>query len=73
MIEQSGIVIFSLLGALMLARGRYRLGFGLSLAAQPFWLYSTWVAGQAGAFIVSLVFTFAWAAGLRRCWRKEAK
>jgi cytochrome c biogenesis protein CcdA len=73
MIEQAGIVIFSLLGALMLARGRYRLGFALSLAAQPFWLYSTWEAGQAGAFIVSLVFAFAWAAGLKRCWRKEVK
>lgn len=38
------------------------------LAAQPFWLYATWRAGQWGIFAISFVYVWAWARGLRLYW-----
>lgn len=36
----------------------------VGLAGQPFWLYSTFKAGQAGMLLLTLVYTAAWAKGV---------
>jgi len=40
----------------------------LGLAAQPFWLYTTWRAHQYGIFALSFFYTFSWARGFVAHW-----
>lgn len=43
-----------------------RVASVIGLAGQPFWLYETYHAGQAGMFMVSMVFCVVWVRGLRK-------
>lgn len=38
------------------------------LAAQPFWLYSTWHAGQYGIFALCFLYAGSWARGFWTHW-----
>jgi len=38
------------------------------LAAQPFWIYATWQAGQWGIFALTFVYAAGWARGLKHQW-----
>lgn len=43
----------------------------LGLIGQPFWLYSTWTAGQWGMFINAILYTMAWGYGFWRYWIED--
>jgi hypothetical protein len=45
---------------------RWACIFGM--IGQPFWFYASWKAGQAGIFIVSVLYAFAWMRGLWVYW-----
>jgi hypothetical protein len=45
---------------------RYACLFGL--AAQPFWFYATFRAGQWGIFALSIVYALGWARGVLNFW-----
>lgn len=38
------------------------------LAASPFWLYETWMAGQWGMFGLSFIYALCWARGIYTYW-----
>ena len=62
---QALIFIFSGAAAWCFATPGYmRAGFILALCGQPFWIYSLYTAGQWGALLVSLWFTWNYARGL---------
>lgn len=57
-ITQIAILIFSCSSIWAFAGTKYkRLGFIFGLCGQPFWIYTTFTAGQWGMFLVSLWFT----------------
>lgn len=45
---------------------RWACIFGM--VGQPFWFYASWKAGQAGIFIVSVLYAFAWMRGVWVYW-----
>lgn len=45
---------------------RWACIFGL--AAQPFWFYATWQAGQWGIFCLAFVYTAGWLRGVWNFW-----
>jgi len=60
------ILIFSCLSIFLFgSKGRFRYGFILGLAGQPFWIYETLKAEQWGMFLVSLWFTANHLRGIR--------
>jgi len=50
-------------------RRRFACLFGL--AGQPFWFYTAWTAGQWGVFVLSILYTAAWARGLVAHWLRR--
>jgi len=56
-IQQIAIIIFSGASVWAFAGKRYKLGFVCGLCGQPFWIYTTYAAGQWGMFLISLWFT----------------
>ncbi len=48
------------------ARRKWACVFGL--AGQPFWFYSAFVAEQWGIFLLTFVYTAAWARGVYNNW-----
>lgn len=40
----------------------------IGLAAQPFWMYASWLAGQWGIFALSFVYAAGWMRGIRTYW-----
>lgn len=74
MIAQLGIAIFGVLAIWLaqdarLAVRRWAPVFGL--LGQPFWFWSACSAQQWGVFALCLLYTLAWARGLRM-WTREA-
>jgi hypothetical protein len=45
---------------------KYACLFGM--AAQPFWFYSTYAAGQWGIFALCVCYTYAWWLGIKGHW-----
>lgn len=63
------ILVLSAAGIWILSwRGTSRLGWVISLAAQPFWLYVTFDAGQWVLFANAMLWTGAFTHGLVRHW-----
>lgn len=64
------------LGALLLltteTRWR-RYGSIVGLIGQPFWMYATWQAGQAGAFLLSLMYAAVYARASFVVWKEEIR
>ena len=50
-----------------------RIGFTCGLCGQPFWIYTTFVSGQWGMFLVSLWFTGNHIRGLINHGRKKGE
>lgn len=50
---------------------RWACIFGM--LGQPFWFYASWKADQAGIFIVSVLYAFAWLRGLWVYWINPQK
>jgi hypothetical protein len=42
----------------------------IGLAAQPFWMYASWIAEQYGIFALSLVYAAGWIRGIRTYWAR---
>mgnify|MGYP000052997888 CR=1 FL=1 len=74
--EQVGIVLFGAT-AIWLSQSpnetTRRWGPVFGMASQPFWLYATWTAGQWGIFAMAIVYTIAWARGVRTYWFKKTE
>lgn len=51
-------------------RRRFACLFGL--AAQPFWFYATWKAGQWGIFALSFLYAFSWLRGFYAHWVRRS-
>lgn len=69
-ISQVAILIFSSASIWAMAGIKHRrLGFIFGLCGQPFWLYTTYVSGQWGMFVVSCWFTVNHIRGLVNNWR----
>jgi hypothetical protein len=51
------------------SRRRYACLFGL--AAQPFWYWATWEAGQYGIFALCTIYTLSWMRGFHHHWIKK--
>jgi hypothetical protein len=49
---------------------RYGCLFGM--AAQPFWFYSAYTAGQWGIFALAFVYSAGWARGIWHQWIKRS-
>jgi len=45
-------------------------GYLLGLAGQPFWVWSSYAAGQWGILILSVLYFFAWGEGVWNFWIK---
>jgi len=73
--DQFGITFFGLM-AIWLSQDRsskcqkYAPIFGL--ISQPFWFYSSWIAGQWGIFALSVLYTVCWLKGIKNYWCKPA-
>jgi hypothetical protein len=69
-VTQALIALTSLAAIWMVTRDKSwsRWGYMVGLAGQPFWLYSTFAAGQVGMFIVSLLYTWFWMQSIRDEW-----
>ncbi len=50
---------------------RWACIFGM--LGQPFWFYASWKAGQAGIFIVSVLYAVAWMRGVWVYWIRPPK
>jgi hypothetical protein len=71
-LTQVAIPVFTLGAQVIFALKVPQWGLAFNLAAQPFWLYSTWKsykkAGQIGMFINTVAFTFITIFGLINYW-----
>ena len=45
---------------------RYAPLFGM--ASQPFWFYSTYIAGQYGIFLLCAAYAYCWWLGIKENW-----
>lgn len=41
-----------------------RWGYVLGLCGQPFWLYTTFISGQWGMFVLSVWYSYSWGQGV---------
>lgn len=71
-VSQFAIPAFTIGGQIIYAIKFPQYGLMLNLAAQPFWLYSSWKAykqaGQVGILITTVIFTVVTIAGLVNYW-----
>jgi len=68
-IGQAVILVFSGAAIALLSSPQHhvrRWAFPIGLVAQPFWLISTWTAGQWGMFALTVVWTLSYLYG---AWR----
>lgn len=54
---------------------RQLIGCIIGVCGQPLWLWSTWIYGQWGIFILALVFLYSYGKGaiVRMPWRKHGR
>lgn len=74
MFAQVGIVFFGVIAIWLTQeknenRRRWASVFGL--LSQPFWLYTTFVSTQWGAFFVSIIYGLIWVKGFYFNWIKK--
>lgn len=67
---QAVIVITAIAALAMLTAGGTwaRWGAAIGFAGQPAWIWSTFIHGQFGMFVVSLAFALVYAWGIWRHW-----
>lgn len=70
-LAQVGIAAFGV-AAIWLSQSptaaRRRWACVVGLAAQPFWFYATWTAGQYGIFALTFLYTLSWLRGIHTHW-----
>lgn len=47
-------------------RRQRRAGFMVGMLSQPLWIWESWRAGQGGIFIMSIIYIFVWARGIKK-------
>ncbi|MDP2708682.1 MAG: hypothetical protein Q8O93_01345 [bacterium] len=71
-VSQLAIPLLTIGGQIVYAFKFPQYGLLLNLAAQPFWIYSSWKAyrnaGQIGILITTVIFTIVTVAGLVNYW-----
>lgn len=72
--EQIGIAMFGVIAVWLSqdkneARRKYGPVFGL--CSQPFWFYSSYIAGQWGIFFLSMLYTYSWTKGIKTYWIEQ--
>ena len=73
-LEQLVIGITGAAGFALTIGGRFpRFGLAIILLGQPFWLAESYRAGQTGIFIISLLWTVAWAVAAYKEWKIHSK
>lgn len=73
-IVQAAILILSGAAIWLVGRRNIRVrrwGYVIGLISQPFWLYSSWKAGQWGIFALSAWYVWAWLNGIYQHWRMK--
>jgi hypothetical protein len=60
---QIGIFILTVSAVVLVAR-KNKWGFILGVLAQPFWFLTSYINGQWGVFLVSVVMTISWSYGV---------
>ena len=67
-----GVITVWLTQCKKLSWRRWACIFGF--VAQPFWIYTTWHAGQTGLFVMAILYTLVWMQGIWNHWiKKEVK
>ncbi len=74
MIEQIMIAVFGLTAVFFSQTKNKKLNkiaclFGM--AAQPFWIYSTYTNELWGMLVLTMFYTFAWGVGIKNNWFKS--
>jgi hypothetical protein len=68
-IAQVGVVLFGAGGVWLSMGTRWRRYAPLlGIAGQPFWFWAAWESRQWGVFLVTVIYTAAWAHGIYRHW-----
>jgi len=63
LISQFAIPILGTSSIILIAK-KNKSGFVLGLAAQPFWLITSFINQQWGVFIVAIIYTLSWIFGI---------
>jgi len=71
-IAQIGIFIFGIAAIILVSR-KNKWGFVFGLISQPFWYITSYLNGQWGVFLVSVVYTASWAYGIYEWFYRERK
>lgn len=69
MIEQFAIALFGVTAVFLsqtTSYVKYACIFGL--VGQPFWFYAAYKAEQWGVFVLCILYTIAWAKGIKSYW-----
>ena len=40
----------------------------IGMIGQPFWIYESFMAGTWGIFVLSVIYLFVWASGIKKYW-----
>jgi len=70
---QAGLILLST-AAIWLVGGKSRFrrwGYVAGVASEPLWLYTSWVNGQWGVFLLSIVYGILWARGAWNHWNDD--
>ncbi|PIR70566.1 MAG: hypothetical protein COU46_00935 [Candidatus Niyogibacteria bacterium CG10_big_fil_rev_8_21_14_0_10_42_19] len=69
-IAQTGIVVFSVISAILIAR-KNKWGQIFGLAATPFWFMTSVIHNQWGIFILTVFYFFVWIYGIYNWFYKK--
>ena len=69
-ISNIGIAILGISAVILVAK-KNKWGFVLGLAAQPFWLITSYLNHQWGVFLLSLVYVVTWSFGVYEWFKKD--
>lgn len=69
---QTAILVLTVTGVILIAR-KNKWGIVSILLAQPFWFIASYVNGQWGVFLVTVVVTISWSYGVYNWFYNEDK
>lgn len=75
-LSQVGILVFGAASIILVGSGNpfvRRWGYVSALVAEPFWFYASLFPWQPGIFVVTVIYTVAWARGLKNNWVSQPK
>jgi len=71
-IAQIGIAVLGISAVLLVAK-KNKWGFVLGVAAQPFWLTTSFLNKQWGVFLLSMIYVVTWSFGVYEWFSKDKK